>query len=275
MDLCEVPGEIHVNTTLAVQEREQLTPNHSVVLIGGQKYIRKKLALTSPEARNEINIYSSLQSALQKWPRSLPRFCYAYTDRTNNFILCQYIDGAHPLSEQAPSVQRFWAHLADLNRGLAFLHGNAMVHRNLKLSNVLIDTDGCAVLVDFGLSCTSFRCSVPDASQLDLYGAVVRKHVSTNEPVSLSAWMDADLWGALNLLVDWLCPGAGGQTSMLSAVAVARNASLHLERHLPVQDVQPITLLLYNCALLVFGEEEKVDREALGYALVRGGPLPE
>lgn len=41
---------------------------------------------------------------------------------------------------------------ADLKEGLEYLHGQGVVHRDLKLENVLIDRDGRAVLSDFGVS---------------------------------------------------------------------------------------------------------------------------
>jgi len=40
----------------------------------------------------------------------------------------------------------------DLREGLAYIHGNGVVHRDLKLQNVLIGPDGHAVLTDFGIS---------------------------------------------------------------------------------------------------------------------------
>lgn len=41
---------------------------------------------------------------------------------------------------------------ADLREGLEYLHGQGVVHRDLKLENVLIGHDGRAVLSDFGVS---------------------------------------------------------------------------------------------------------------------------
>ena len=40
----------------------------------------------------------------------------------------------------------------DLREGLAYIHANGVIHRDLKLQNVLIGPDGHAVLVDFGIS---------------------------------------------------------------------------------------------------------------------------
>ena len=40
----------------------------------------------------------------------------------------------------------------DLREGLAYIHANGVVHRDLKLQNVLIGPDGHVVLTDFGIS---------------------------------------------------------------------------------------------------------------------------
>ena len=40
----------------------------------------------------------------------------------------------------------------DLREGLAYIHANGVVHRDLKLENVLIGPDGHVVLTDFGIS---------------------------------------------------------------------------------------------------------------------------
>jgi hypothetical protein len=40
----------------------------------------------------------------------------------------------------------------DLREGLAYIHGKGVIHRDLKLQNVLIGPDGHAVITDFGIS---------------------------------------------------------------------------------------------------------------------------
>ena len=40
----------------------------------------------------------------------------------------------------------------DIREGLAYIHANGVIHRDLKLQNVLIGPDGHAVLTDFGIS---------------------------------------------------------------------------------------------------------------------------
>ena len=54
-----------------------------------------------------------------------------------------------PGSVDEPTVGRWYD---DLREGLAYIHANGVVHRDLKLQNVLIGPDGHAVLADFGVS---------------------------------------------------------------------------------------------------------------------------
>ena len=51
-----------------------------------------------------------------------------------------------------PDEAEIAAVYADLREGLEYLHGQGVVHRDLKLENVLIDRNGRAVLSDFGVS---------------------------------------------------------------------------------------------------------------------------
>lgn len=61
----------------------------------------------------------------------------------------QSLDEVAPGSADEEMVGRWYD---DLRDGLAYIHGKGVVHRDLKLQNVLIGPDGHAVLTDFGIS---------------------------------------------------------------------------------------------------------------------------
>ncbi|NXC30381.1 PAK3 kinase, partial [Campylorhamphus procurvoides] len=70
------------------------------------------------------------------------------------WLVMEYMDGgtlfdviskAHLSEEEMAAVSR------ECLKGLDFLHSNGVIHRDIKSSNILIRTDGCVKLGDFGL----------------------------------------------------------------------------------------------------------------------------
>ena len=61
----------------------------------------------------------------------------------------QLLSDVEPGTADEETVGRWYD---DLREGLAYIHANGVIHRDLKLQNVLIGPDGHAVLTDFGIS---------------------------------------------------------------------------------------------------------------------------
>ena len=61
----------------------------------------------------------------------------------------QLLSDVEPGTVDEETVGRWYD---DLREGLAYIHENGVIHRDLKLQNVLIGPDGHAVLADFGIS---------------------------------------------------------------------------------------------------------------------------
>jgi serine/threonine protein kinase len=51
-----------------------------------------------------------------------------------------------------PSWQKRWQWALEISQGLAHLHNQGIVHRDLKAGNILLNKSGCAQLADFGLA---------------------------------------------------------------------------------------------------------------------------
>jgi serine/threonine protein kinase/tetratricopeptide (TPR) repeat protein len=72
-----------------------------------------------------------------------------------HFIAMEFIDGQtlrdciHLTREELPKLLRYLQHVAE---GLAKAHGAGIVHRDLKPENIMINRDGFAKLLDFGLA---------------------------------------------------------------------------------------------------------------------------
>lgn len=107
--------------------------------------------------------------------------------------------------------------LADLCEGLAYIHGEGIVHRDVKLENVLVGPDGRAVISDFGIS-RIFDKGLRE--QIDLTMVTIVDDAATpfrlgtghymapelRRPVPASATPASDAW-ALGVLVFRLLTG--------------------------------------------------------------------
>ena len=103
----------------------------------------------------------------------------------------------------------------DLREGLAFIHGRGVIHRDLKLQNVLIGPDGHAVITDFGIS----KISNKDLGEkLDPVQTIVRMRDGKNPVMGSLGYMAPELemgqpasmasdWYSLGVLVFKLLTG--------------------------------------------------------------------
>ena len=103
----------------------------------------------------------------------------------------------------------------DLREGLAFIHGKGVIHRDLKLQNVLIGPDGHAVITDFGIS----KIMNKDlGAKLDPVQTIVRMRDGKNPVMGSLGYMAPELemgqqasvasdWYSLGVLVFKLLTG--------------------------------------------------------------------
>ena len=82
----------------------------------------------------------------------------------------QSLGDVEPGSVDEETIGRWYD---DLREGLAYIHGQGVVHRDLKLQNVLIGPDGHAVLTDFGIS-HSFDAKGDGNRVIDTVQTIVR-----------------------------------------------------------------------------------------------------
>ncbi len=105
----------------------------------------------------------------------------------------------------------------DLREGLAYIHANGVIHRDLKLQNVLIGPDGHAVLTDFGIS-KIFDAKGDGAKIVDTVNTIVRMRKGRSLVMGSLGYMAPELemgvaaspqsdWYALGVIVYRLLTG--------------------------------------------------------------------
>ncbi len=79
------------------------------------------------------------------------------SSRNRHFIAMELVHGGSlkPLKKRTPDrdhARKLLAALADAARGLAYAHGQGIVHRDVKPANILLTRSGKAKVADFGLA---------------------------------------------------------------------------------------------------------------------------
>ncbi len=114
-----------------------------------------------PNVANEVNMERRLLSRLRGHP-NLVELYHAFQDHDCLYYLLEYCPGGEvwqrlqlrtgsgaSVSVGAPlSLARFWA--AEVGAALEFLHGKALVHRDVKPENMVLTARGRLKLIDFG-----------------------------------------------------------------------------------------------------------------------------
>ena len=125
-----------------------------------------------------------------------------------------------PLSDVAPGTvdeEKVGQWHDDLREGLAYIHANGVVHRDLKLQNVLIGPDGHAVLTDFGIS-KIFDAKGDGAKIVDTVNTIVKMREGRSLVMGSLGYMAPELemgvaaspqsdWYALGVIVYRLLTG--------------------------------------------------------------------
>ncbi|MDP3276017.1 MAG: protein kinase [Deltaproteobacteria bacterium] len=117
--------------------------------------------------------------------------------------------------------------VAQTCRGVADLHAHGLIHRDLKPTNVLVQTDGTAVVVDLGLARWVGESNITDDGAILGTPAFMAPEQVRGESLDRSA----DLWALGVMLYDMIV----GQTPFDGAHAVAMLGRILLDPIVPVR----------------------------------------
>lgn len=109
--------------------------------------------LTHARLKRELTLLSMLDH-----PNIVTLCGHGYAEAGNFYLALEYVDGwtlGEWQERKHPTVREVLRVLAKIASALAYMHGRGILHRDLKLSNVLIrKTDGEPVIIDF--SCATY-----------------------------------------------------------------------------------------------------------------------
>ncbi|KAJ3188955.1 hypothetical protein HDU85_004672 [Gaertneriomyces sp. JEL0708] len=147
-----------------------------------------KAANMTPRVANEVEIHWQLHHpAILELYNYFEDQAYVYLvmECCNNGELYRYIhQRKYPLTE--PEAR---GAIAQIVRGLLYLHANGIIHRDLKLSNLLLTETYDVKIADFGLA---VKLSDPDAEQKTMCGTpnYISPEIVSRQPYGLSS----DVW---------------------------------------------------------------------------------
>ncbi|MCR5839750.1 MAG: serine/threonine protein kinase [Kiritimatiellae bacterium] len=154
----------------------------------------------------------------------------------------------------------------DLREGLAYIHSKGVVHRDLKLQNVLVGPDGHAVLTDFGVS-KVFDSSGDGHTVVDVVNTIVKMREGRSLVMGSIGYMapELEMGVAASPQSDWYALGVIVYRLLTGTWCDARTDVLaNLETYDPVWRRILPKLLHANPQgreCLSYAEEKRSDRE--------------
>ena len=115
--------------------------------------VPRAAALEKPEARARF-LREPKAAARLRHPHIVPVYD-AGTDGEHYYIASAYIEGhtlEHVIDLERPDFRRAAEIVRDLAAALHYAHGMGVIHRDVKPANIMIDRQGHALLMDFGLA---------------------------------------------------------------------------------------------------------------------------
>jgi serine/threonine-protein kinase len=206
--------------------------------------------LTDPVARHRL-----IREARHAATLAHPNICTIYEVSEADgmpFIVMGYVDG-HALSDVVraalPSVSVVLDYGVQVADALAHAHKQRIVHCDLKSSNVVVDTSGRAVVLDFGLAKRLTTSSLPADSTVTIQGALAGTLSHMAPEVLRGGRPDerSDIW-SLGVLLYELATGAlpfQGRTPFETTSAILNEIPRPIGSRVPLA----LRLVIERCLL--------------------------
>ncbi|TDH71332.1 uncharacterized protein CCR75_001933 [Bremia lactucae] len=160
------------------------------------KAIRKKLVIQ----RGLVEATNAERRILDRIKHPyVATLCYAFQTEAKLYLLSKYYAGGNLLDQMRLarrfSEDRTRLYTAEVALALRHLHENDIIYRDLKLENVLVDSDGHVALTDFGMS----KENMPDKGRTTTF--VGTYQMMAPEVFSGKSYSRAVDWWALGVMV--------------------------------------------------------------------------
>nr|QHX41458.1 RAC serine/threonine-protein kinase [Halisarca dujardinii] len=165
------------------------------------KILKKDVIVAKDEITHTMTENRVLQSMKHPFLTSLT---YSFQTATRLCFVMEYVNGGelffHLSKDRLFTVDRSRFYGAEITLAVGYLHSNAIVYRDLKLENLLLDSDGHIKLTDFGL------CK-EDVG----YGSTTRTFCGTPEYLAPEVLEDndygraVDWWGVGVVMYEMMC----------------------------------------------------------------------
>jgi serine/threonine protein kinase len=166
--------------------------------LGAQVVIKMVSSDASPE---QISLLQhECRSARRLSHPNIVRVFDFHQDPVASFITMEYVEGGDLSQFRGQPPSRILEVVLPLVEALEYAHGEGVVHRDLKCSNVLVDTAGRPRLSDFGIA----GVLDPTPEDLLLAGGGSRDHASPQQKAGESVSSADDVFGLGALLRDLL-----------------------------------------------------------------------
>ena len=127
-----------------------------VVRLGVDRRTQRKVAIKIAPAADKASLENEIALQAMSAHPSIVSLVGVYTHGADLWIVLEYIHGGTLTEVLGPSVpfpERCVAYVARvLLEGLAFLHEQKRLHRDIKSDNVLVDFSGAVKIADFGFA---------------------------------------------------------------------------------------------------------------------------
>ena len=150
----------------------------------------------------------------------------------NPFLVMSHfpsVDGRLWLNEQRPSLERVRHVALQIARALAHAHENGVLHRDIKLANMLIGKDDEAMLIDFGLAKSAVDGELTRVGRtMGTFSYLAPEYVRASTVGKQKHTVATDLWAMGCLLYAMTCREAAfhdkDENQLLRAIARAQFA---------------------------------------------------